>query len=78
VKIIPLMAFDKGICSYAGKNNGRNMNFKNTNADPETSTLTHQGHSTSRLSMESLFRPIDPLHPLLMPDSVGHNSFQTL
>ena len=32
------------------------MNLKNTKAVPETKTLTHQGHSTSRLSMDSSLR----------------------
>jgi len=43
-----------------------NTNFKNTNADPETSTLTHQGHPTRRLSMESSLRAIN-IHALSDP-----------
>jgi len=35
-----------------------NMNLRNTNAMPETKTLTYQGHSISRLSMDSSFRAI--------------------
>ena len=35
-----------------------NMNLKNTEAAAETITLTHQGHSTSKLSMDSSLRAI--------------------
>jgi hypothetical protein len=35
-----------------------NMNLRNTKAMPERATLTHHGHSTSRLSMDSSFRAI--------------------
>ena len=34
------------------------MNLKNTEAAAETITLTHQGHSTSKLSMDSSLRAI--------------------
>lgn len=37
-----------------------NMNLRNTNAIPDTKTLNHHGHSTSRLSMDSSFRGISP------------------
>ena len=35
-----------------------NMNLRPTNAIPETKTLTHHGHSTSKLSMDSSLRAI--------------------
>ena len=34
------------------------MNLRATNAIPATKTLSHQGYSTSRLSIDSSFRPI--------------------
>lgn len=38
-----------------------NMYLKKTNAAAETTTLTHHGHSTSKLSMDSSFRAINYL-----------------
>jgi hypothetical protein len=40
------------------KSNEGNMNLKNTNVAAETITLTHHGHSTSKLSIDSSFRLI--------------------
>ena len=38
------------------------MNLKNTNAIPDNKTLTHQGHSTSRLSIDSSLPATRPLN----------------
>lgn len=50
--------FAKEFAAMAPKSIEGNMNLRPINAMPETKTLTHQGHSTSKLSMESSFRAI--------------------
>jgi len=52
----------KAFAAMPGKWIEGNINLKNTNANPDTKTLTHQGHSTSRLSNDSSFRPINLLY----------------
>ncbi len=56
----------KAFAAMPGKIMEGKMNFKNTNANPESKTLTHHGHSTSRLSKESSLRPIN-CHSLSHP-----------
>jgi len=54
----PERPFAKEFAAILPKSIEGSMNLKNTNAMPETKMLTHQGHSTSRLSIDSSFRAI--------------------
>jgi hypothetical protein len=56
--------FAKALAAILPKSIDGSMNLKNTNAMPETKMLIHQGHSTSRLSIDSSFRAIKLLEYL--------------
>jgi hypothetical protein len=78
----PERPLTKELVAMPPKSIGGNINRKPTNAMPEAKTLTHQGHSTNRLRMDSSLRTIkfwsclepSAIHPfLLIPYSAIRN-----